>query len=589
MDPRKLSSSLVLFVLVSSLSGAGSIAQTAVRVCPSMSPNPAYMTSLGGKALIFYGWNETTGGEPYIWTRAGGCQLLGDFFPGPSGSEAQQFGTAADRAFFPLTLPAKGRQLGIYDGKTVSVFDINKNGAGLPAQFTACDNLMFFTAYSSLNDIELWVAEPRGSIFRLADIYPGPFGSFPENLTCFKGRLYFNAVDPVVGRELWVSDGTAAGTRLVKDIRNPGDSRPHSLAPCTTAAGKELLFMSANTDLGYELFVFDGLDVTLVKDIRPGASASNPQHTVSCNGRVFFFADDGQNGVEPWVSDGTAAGTTLLRDINPGTAGSTGGPIVCCGDKVFFRATDGIAGVELWCSDGTGSGTVMVKDIRPGAGNSLPNWLTAVGNLLYFTADDGTYGTELWVSDGTLAGTRLVSDINPGASSSSPFSLAVCDGELFMSANHDTYGRELWKIVSPGSMVEAIGQGCGGIRLEATPASIGNTFVLTGACAPTGTINPTPPHDGYLGVTYLMLSSQPGFLFHDPALLSNRCWSWSFLLTGTLLVDAVTLTERWSRGPMSIPNVPSLKGAQLHYQTMYLDLKTILPLRTSNVVQLTIG
>jgi len=34
--------------------------------------------------------------------------------------------------------------------------------------------------------------------------------------------------------------------------------------------------------------------------------------------RFVFAAHDGIHGPEPWVSDGTAAGTRLLRDLCPG-------------------------------------------------------------------------------------------------------------------------------------------------------------------------------------------------------------------------------------------------------------------------------
>jgi ELWxxDGT repeat protein len=55
----------------------------------------------------------------------------------------------------------------------------------------------------------------------LRDLYPGPEGSMPSAFTVAGQRLYFTAYEPLHGTELWESDGTAAGTRLVQDIQ-PG-------------------------------------------------------------------------------------------------------------------------------------------------------------------------------------------------------------------------------------------------------------------------------------------------------------------------------------------------------------------------------
>src|SRR5688500_14331747 len=54
-----------------------------------------------------------------------------------------------------------------------------------------------------------------------ADVNPGFASSNPESLVDAGGTLYFSADDGVHGTELWKTDGTAAGTGLVKDIQ-PG-------------------------------------------------------------------------------------------------------------------------------------------------------------------------------------------------------------------------------------------------------------------------------------------------------------------------------------------------------------------------------
>jgi ELWxxDGT repeat protein len=75
---------------------------------------------------------------------------------------------------------------------------------------------------------------------------------------------------------------------------------------------------------GNELWKSDGTKAgtVLVKDIWPGKRSSRPVWHLFV-GRIFYFrANDGAHGVEPWRSDGTKAGTTLVADIYPGTRGS---------------------------------------------------------------------------------------------------------------------------------------------------------------------------------------------------------------------------------------------------------------------------
>jgi ELWxxDGT repeat protein len=201
------------------------------------------------------------------------------------------------------------------------------------------------------------------------DITPGPGDSHPEALTNVGGTLFFNADDGTHGSELWKSDGTTAGTVLVKDV-TPG--------------------------------VSDYL---------------GPIFLTNVGGTLFFNDDDGIHGRELWKSDGTGPGTVMVKNIKPrgGSAGRFGpSDLTNVRGTLFFVANDGTHGYELWKSDGTTAGTIMVKDITPGASGSDPLYLTEVGSRLFFNARDDGHGRRLWRSDGTSAGTVLVvEDVNP--------------------------------------------------------------------------------------------------------------------------------------------------------------------------------
>jgi ELWxxDGT repeat protein len=188
--------------------------------------------------------------------------------------------------------------------------------------------------------------------------------------------------------------------------------------------------------------------VQQVKDINSGVKDSLPAGAIEYNGQLFFSADDGTNGRELWVSDGTDAGTAMLVDIQAGhKKGSAPDHLTLFQGQIFFSADDGINGRELWVTDGSAAGTALFKDINAGTNiGSSPSGLVVFNNALYFAADDGINGREVWSSDGTAAGTALAHDINAGSGASMPAELAVADNKLYFQADGGTDGVELWVI-----------------------------------------------------------------------------------------------------------------------------------------------
>ena len=302
-------------------------------------------------------------------------------------------------------------------------------------------SLTYFAENNSGNE-QLWITDGTASGTRVVKVFAGTgIGS----LTMIGARVFFIVDDGVHGLELWTSDGSAAGTVMVSDtVPGAGSSSPANLSNVSGT-----LFLSATDGThGLELWKSDGTatGTVMVKDINPAAGNSTPQVLTDINGTLFFEATDGANGFELWRSDGTAAGTVMVKDINPGAGSSFPQLLSSYNGTLFFAATDGATGLELWKSDGTAAGTVMVKDINPGAGNGVLNTPFAIVNgTLFFDGTDGTNGAELWKSDGTAAGTVMVKDIAPGAGASIPQLLTNVNGELFFAATDGVTGLELWK------------------------------------------------------------------------------------------------------------------------------------------------
>ena len=88
----------------------------------------------------------------------------------------------------------------------------------------------------------------------------------------------------------------------------------------------------------------------------------------------------------------------------------------------MFTADNGTNGTEWWITQGTTSSTQLLKDIRIGTGSAsegfYPQGIALSNTRAVFSANDGPNGAELWITDGTTSGTRLLKNINVvGASS----------------------------------------------------------------------------------------------------------------------------------------------------------------------------
>lgn len=318
---------------------------------------------------------------------------------------------------------------------------------------------VYFAANDGSTGNELWVTDGTAAgAFLLKDIYPGATGSDCQNFIPTTNFIYFTATDDVNGLELWRTDGTAAGTQLVKDIR-PGTANgvyvPSSSQTKRFYLWNDVLYFTANEGTnGVELWKSDGTasGTELVKNINTSNLDSYPTDFAEYNGKLYFQARSGL-GSELWVTDGSAAGTVLLKDIYAGAFGSSPSDFIACNGYLLFLANDGVAQQELWRSDGTTAGTVLVKDINPtqfASGmqtqpNTFEKRLVKIGDVVYFSANDGMNGSELWRSDGTDAGTMMVKDASTDPTGYAPQVFAVLDDVLYYKYDNAINGIELWR------------------------------------------------------------------------------------------------------------------------------------------------
>jgi ELWxxDGT repeat protein len=327
-----------------------------------------------------------------------------------------------------------------------------------PVHFVELEGRLYFNGWEPTHGIELWVTDGTAEGTEvLKDICPGSCSGRVGSveLVVSGGLLYFLADDGEHGSELWVSDGTREGTRMVLDIRpGPGYSRPWYLTP----AANGIYFTADDGEHGRELWFSDGTaeGTAMVDDVRPGPVGADPTHLVAFGDLLFFSADDGVNGREPWVTDGTPEGTAMILDIRPGPEGSMleennpwpssiWRPVVL-GDAVYFRADDGIHGRELWRTDGTADGTFMVADVSPGPGSGFSGGLFPFGDVLLFRGtESGEWPFTLWRTDGTAQGTYSLGTAANGSHELNPWHFAALGEHAYFAGFQEATGRELWR------------------------------------------------------------------------------------------------------------------------------------------------
>jgi len=303
--------------------------------------------------------------------------------------------------------------------------------------------LLYFSGGTSTTGSELWATDGTPAGTRVVkELAPGGSSSQPDHLIVYKDRLFFTAYTPDTGIEWFSTDGTGAGTQLLRDGVSGGDgSNP---GPAVVAAGL-LWFAARDSQHGRELWTSDGTTAGTHEtiEIRTGDSSSSPEELTSLGDRVVFAATGNSGVSKPWV----AAVSAPVRRLDTFDAAIDLSPeeFTRLGDHVVFAAgTPSSDGEELWVTSGEQGDAREIKDIYPGPVSSAPRELTVLGNRVWFAATRPGEGAELWSSDGTTDGTTLAKNIFPGAAGSAPSNLRVAGDRLLFNADDGVHGTELW-------------------------------------------------------------------------------------------------------------------------------------------------
>lgn len=371
---------------------------------------------------------------------AEGTQLLADIRPGSNYNSFPRYFVELDDKLYFSTKGNKlfvtdgtteGTQLVIdIDPGAEDLSDFDVGYISQPIEF---NGKLYFSSKkraNKVNENQLWVSDGTTEGTQvLVDLEPGLKGSSRRNFIEFNDRFYFSNSAGDNDRELWVSDGTAEGTELLVDLNpNPGNFGFSGSDPRNFIVFDDKLYFTAIApEKGREIFVSDGTveGTQLLVDLNPGVDGSSASDFVEFNGRLYFAADDGENGTELFASDGTAEGTQLVADINSGVDGSYASDLTVVGNELFFSADNGETGNELF--------KLTVEDLS----SETRIFITGSQDLDNFTGSDRSEVLKAFGGNDTITGGGGNDTLNGGDGDDSLTGAADNDS-LFGGNGNDT-------------------------------------------------------------------------------------------------------------------------------------------------------
>jgi ELWxxDGT repeat protein len=413
--------------------------------------SPSDYVELNGN-LIFtaYTVTEAVSGatDHEVWLSNGtstGTTRLKDIRPGATGSSAQGYVRAGSQVFFLADDGFTGMDLYRTDGTANGTFRVKDLAGTFGAnKLTPLGNNVVFVSSDSFGS-ELWVSDGTlAGTIRISDINPSG-GSEPTLLTVVGDSVYFAARETTSGSHvLWKTNGTATGT-----VRVPRDAANSPIVVGTLGSGSmeltavgNTLYFTGNDAQGRELWRTDGTlaGTGIVKDI--SSFSSNPSDLTAFGNQLLFRAND-DSGTKLWVTDGTAANTQMLAAISAFSLTEHVGA-----GLAYFSVNSSGGGTDLWKTDGTVAGTqVLVSNITTFPSGVLLRDFVAPDGKFYFGVKPSAAksDSELWRTDGTSIGTvRVIPGVTLNDNVGHDIEFASLNGRMFFTGKGGAAGFELW-------------------------------------------------------------------------------------------------------------------------------------------------
>lgn len=242
------------------------------------------------------------------------------------------------------------------------------------------------------------------------------------------------------------AQNAARAPYLVKDIYpNQNDGFYDDAGEIVSNGGNKVFCNAKDTTQGMQLWISDGTDAGTVKlthfvrDSRYNNATTVSRLCSNNQGSVYFSVAAANHGL--WLSDGTPGGTRAVLDLTSSTTTGAVTPLKMMGTRLLFTAATN-QGPELWSTDGTPAGTQVLAK-----GSSFELMPAEAGDLRQFFVCNWDSAPTLWLTDGTPAGTRLIKTLGNSGYRLSPLAPGIHQGVLYFGGD-DAYNYQagdLWR------------------------------------------------------------------------------------------------------------------------------------------------
>ncbi len=262
-------------------------------------------------------------------------------------------------AVIPALIGFTPPQTAVASSGPAIVKNINLSGDSDPSSLTKVGTTLFFAANDGIHGRELWKSDGSAAGTKMVkDVRAGSRGSFPGDLINVSGTLFFTANDGSHGRELWRSNGTAAGTVMVKDLTNDELSGTNTSLYLPVAVGSRLFFFVAECCAG-------GSSLVVRTEPRRARTASKSRSRMSAARAHWARSCSSFRRITASIRRARRSGSATaprpgLIDLLPRRrqmkSRSCPPPATSCTSR---QRVSGV-GIRLWRTDGTASGTIAL-------------------------------------------------------------------------------------------------------------------------------------------------------------------------------------------------------------------------------------